>query len=600
MGAPEQDTLPRPADLDLWVRAEQIRMVYLYSPTTTGASLFAGAFLVWVMWDVVPRSSAYLWSAFLLVHQAVRIIHYRRYLRANPGPAASPRWGRLYIGATVTAGFIWGSAGILFYVPDSSLHQAYLCLILFGIASLTIPTLSIFAVAFYPMVVLALTPFIVKAFTSGDPHQAGLAIPLIIVLVAAITFGHRLNRMVDESIRRRFDNLNLIAIAEQARGEAEAGSRAKSQFLAMMSHELRTPLNAIIGYSELMTRYPARFQTASAQEPLARVLRAGRHLLNIINDLLDVAKIEAGKLSLVYGSVAIPPVLEEVVETTKGMAEQNRLVVSTTCAPDLAPVRTDRKRLFQVLLNLVSNACKFTKDGRVDLTVSLAEEGGQRWLEIAVSDTGIGIAPEQIASIFQDFTQGDAATQQKFGGTGLGLAISRRLCRMMGGSLTAVSETGRGSTFTLRLPAGADAAEAAAGDVPGGGPERIADAKDAVLIIDADPIERVAIRSYLAAVGMRIANANGGIEGLQAVRDFRPAAIVLDSILPDLSGWSVLAAVKSDPDLASIPVVVMAPVADHDKARRMGAAGCLAKPVERDRLVAAVVALSGTNGRHWP
>ncbi len=600
MGAPEQDTLPRPADLDRRVRAEQIRMVYLYSPTTTGASLFAGAFLVWVMWDVVPRSSAYLWSAFLLVHQAVRIMHYRRYLRANPGPAASPRWGRLYIAATVVAGCIWGSAGILFYVPDSSLHQAYLCLILFGIASLTIPTLSIFAVAFYPMVVLALTPFIVKAFASGDPHQAGLAIPLIIVLVAAITFGHRLNRMVDESIRRRFDNLNLIAIAEQARGEAEAGSRAKSQFLAMMSHELRTPLNAIIGYSELMTRYPARFQTASAQEPLARVLRAGRHLLNIINDLLDVAKIEAGKLSLVYGSVAIPPVLEEVVETTKGMAEQNRLVVSTTCAPDLAPVRTDRKRLFQVLLNLVSNACKFTKDGRVDLTVSLAEEGGQRWLEIAVSDTGIGIAPEQITSIFQDFTQGDAATQQKFGGTGLGLAISRRLCRMMGGSLTAVSETGRGSTFTLRLPAGADAVEAAAGDVSGGSPERMADAKDAVLIIDADPIERVAIRSYLASVGMRIANANGGIEGLQAVRDFRPTAIVLDSILPDLSGWSVLAAVKSDPDLASIPVVVMAPVDDHDKARRMGAAGCLAKPVERDRLVAAVVALSGTNGRRWP
>ena len=128
----------------------------------------------------------------------------------------------------------------------------------------------------------------------------------------------------------------------------------------------------------------------------------------------------------------------------------------------------------------------------------------------------------------------------------------------------------------------------------------MADAKDAVLIIDADPIERVAIRSYLASVGMRIANANGGIEGLQAVRDFRPAAIVLDSILPDLSGWSVLAAVKSDPDLASIPVVVMAPVDDHDKARRMGAAGCLAKPVERDRLVAAVVALSGTNGRRWP
>jgi signal transduction histidine kinase len=435
------------------VRAEQIRMVHLYTPTTTGASLLAAAFLIWVLRDSIPPLRLYGWAAVLAVHQAIRVIHYRRYLRADPGVGEALRWGRLYTIATTAAGVIWGAAGVLLYADESLLDQVYLCLVLFGIASLTIPTLSIYAPAFYPLPVLVLLPFIVHALYRNEYHQSALAIPLVIALFASLTFGRRINRLVDESIRRRFENADLMELAQRARCEAEAASQAKSQFLATMSHELRTPLNAIIGYSELMTEHPARFSTAAAREPLERILGAGRHLLNLINELLDIARIEAGKVVLTLEDVDPRAIVEHVAETTGALAERNRNVLNVACPGRLAAVRADRQRLMQVLLNLASNACKFTQNGHVTLAVSEVNDGRRAWVEFAVSDTGIGMTPEQMAHLFQDYSQGDVTTYQRFGGTGLGLAISRRLCNMMDGELSVVSEPGRGSTFTARLPA---------------------------------------------------------------------------------------------------------------------------------------------------
>ena len=276
-------------------------MVYLHSPTTSGGSLVAGAFLIVVMWDAVSHTTLLSWGA-----RAGRLsgtfasTATAGTWRPIPMRRQSRPWGRLYILATTIAGCIWGSAGLLFYVPESTLSLVYLCLVLFGVASLTIPTLSLFSPAFYPLVVLVLLPFIVRSVASGHREQIALAIPLIIALVMALTFGRKINQLIDESIRRRFENQSLIEIAERARLEAERSNRAKSRFLATMSHELRTPLNSIIGYSELMTQHPARFATESAKDPLERILRAGRHLLNLINELLDIAKIEAGKTNFVY------------------------------------------------------------------------------------------------------------------------------------------------------------------------------------------------------------------------------------------------------------------------------------------------------------
>ena len=236
--------------------------------------------------------------------------------------------------------------------------------------------------------------------------------------------------------------------------ELQSYSKNKSQFLASMSHELRTPLNAIIGLTEMMVSNAARFGTEKAAEPLRRVHRAGRHLLGLVNQVLDLSKIEAGKLELSPESVSLQPLIDEVMDTARQLAEQNnnRLVVEADAK--LGAVTVDPMRLRQILLNLLSNSCKFTKEGKVTLKAQKVADG-RDWIELAVADTGIGMTPEQLAKLFEEFSQAEASTARHYGGTGLGLAITRKLARMMGGDVTVASEPGKGSVFTVRLPAGA-------------------------------------------------------------------------------------------------------------------------------------------------
>jgi adenylate cyclase len=234
--------------------------------------------------------------------------------------------------------------------------------------------------------------------------------------------------------------------------QLEIASQNKSQFVSSMSHELRTPLNAIIGLTEMMVTNAARFGTDKALEPLKRVNAAGTHLLGLINQVLDLSKIEAGKLELNPESVGIAPLIDEVIGTAGQLAEKNKNRLVIEAEPNLGSVTTDPMRLRQILLNLLSNACKFTKQGEVKLKARRVVNGGD-WIELAVSDTGIGMTLEQQAKLFAEFTQADSLTARKFGGTGLGLAISRRLARMMGGDVAVASEQGKGSMFTVRLPA---------------------------------------------------------------------------------------------------------------------------------------------------
>src|SRR5436189_1318265 len=218
-----------------------------------------------------------------------------------------------------------------------------------------------------------------------------------------------------------------------------------------MSHELRTPLNAIIGLTEMMVTNAARFGTEKAQEPLRRVHRAGTHLLGLINQVLDLSKIEAGKLELNPETVNLAPLLEDIIGTARQLAEQNKNRLVLDAQANLGHLTVDPMRLRQILLNLLSNACKFTKQGEVALRVRKVVDG-RNWVELAVADTGIGLTVEQQAKLFQDFTQADSLTARRYGGTGLGLALSRKLARMMGGDVTVTSEAGKGSVFTVRLP----------------------------------------------------------------------------------------------------------------------------------------------------
>ena len=251
------------------------------------------------------------------------------------------------------------------------------------------------------------------------------------------------------------ENVRLFdEIQDKNRQLAEA-SQHKSQFVSSVSHELRTPLNAIIGLTEMMVSNAARFGTEKALEPLQRVNRAGQHLLGLINQVLDLSKIEAGKLELNPQTVQLAPLIDEVIGTARQLAEQNKNRLMAEVQDNLGTLTVDPMRLRQILLNLLSNACKFTKEGEVALRGRRVSNGGH-WIELSVSDTGIGMTPEQQAKLFEEFTQADATTAQRFGGTGLGLAITRKLARMMGGDVTVTSEPGKGSVFTVRLPAGAD------------------------------------------------------------------------------------------------------------------------------------------------
>jgi signal transduction histidine kinase len=247
------------------------------------------------------------------------------------------------------------------------------------------------------------------------------------------------------------ENVRLFDEIQDKSRQLEMASENKSQFLSSMSHELRTPLNAIIGLTEMMVTNAARFGTEKALEPLRRVNAAGSHLLSLINEILDLSKIEAGKLELNPEPVNLPRLIDEVIGTAGQLAEknQNRLVVEAQ--ENLGALTADPMRLKQILLNLLSNACKFTKEGEVALRMRRVADG-REWVELAVADSGIGMTAEQQAKLFQDFTQADSLTARRYGGTGLGLAISRKLARMMGGDVTVTSEPGKGSVFTVRLP----------------------------------------------------------------------------------------------------------------------------------------------------
>jgi signal transduction histidine kinase/CheY-like chemotaxis protein len=374
-------------------------------------------------------------------------------------------------------------------------------------------------------------------------------------------------------------NANLFTEVEEKSRQLEMASQHKSQFVASMSHELRTPLNAIIGLTEMMVSNAARFGTEKAAEPLRRVHRAGTHLLGLINQVLDLSKIEAGKLELSAETVNLAPLLEDVIGTARQLAEQNKNRLVVESPENLGTLTVDPMRLRQILLNLLSNACKFTKQGEVKLRVKRVVDG-RNWIEIAVADTGIGMTPEQQAKLFEEFTQADSSTARQYGGTGLGLAITRKLARMMGGDVMVTSEPGKGSVFTVRLPGRADsqARSSTTSDV------RRSPTAGCVLVIDDDAIARELIADHLKAEGFSVATAAGGVEGLKLAKELRPTAITLDVMMPDLDGWSVLAALRQDPELADIPVIMITIVDEHRRGIALGAAGYLTKPIDRERL----------------
>jgi signal transduction histidine kinase/DNA-binding response OmpR family regulator len=400
-----------------------------------------------------------------------------------------------------------------------------------------------------------------------------------------------LERQIGElchEIERRQRAQEETLAAKQA---AEESSRAKSAFLANMSHELRTPLNAIIGYSEMLREDAEDHQEERSVADLKRITTAGKHLLILINEVLDLSKIEAGKTELLWEEASAAQILEDAADAMAPLAGKNGNKLLIHCSPDLPAVQVDVVKFRQSLYNLLSNACKFTSNGTVSVDVVPVTVNGAESIEWRVSDTGIGIAPNQMSKLFQPFSQVDASTTRKYGGTGLGLAISQRFCELMGGGITVSSEPGKGSTFTMRLPRHANRAPVveAPPPVPAlSAPATPQTQTNTVLVIDDDPTVHDLMERSLSREGFEVVVASSGAEGLRLARELQPAAITLDVIMPGIDGWTVLSALKADPVLASIPVILLTISDDRRRACLLGAAEFLQKPVELERLAAAL------------
>ena len=382
----------------------------------------------------------------------------------------------------------------------------------------------------------------------------------------------------------------------RAKELSEEANRAKSGFLANMSHELRTPLNAVIGYSEMLQEEAEDLDLEEFVPDLQKIHAAGQHLLALINDILDISKIEAGEMGLFLETFDVAHLIQAVATTVHPLVEKNDNRLEVSAADPLGSMHADITKVRQCLFNLLSNACKFTDKGRISLDAAREAAHGRDWLVFRVVDTGIGMHPEQTANLFQPFTQADASTARKYGGTGLGLAISRQFCRMMEGDITVESEEGKGSTFTIRLPAQVKAqaveeavepARVSATDTATASVLR-PDGQKTVLVIDDDPTARDLMLRFLTKEGFHVATASGGEEGIRLAKELHPAAITLDVLMPEMDGWSVLTALKADAELADIPVIMATIIDDKNIGYSLGVSDYLTKPIDRNRLAAVL------------
>lgn len=425
-----------------------------------------------------------------------------------------------------------------------------------------------------------------RVFTQADIQRLMLLAPQAAIAITNARLFEQLRQAAEDLERKVEARTRELAEANERLREAD---RVKTQFLANMSHELRTPMNSIIGYSELMLEETYGELTARQRDRLQTILRNARNLLDLINDLLDISRIEMGKVTLARRHVNLNRVVETTLKTMEPMARQKGLWLQVVADETVLPVQADEARLIQILNNLLSNAIKFTRQGGVTVTVYPYTDAGD-WVAVSVSDTGIGIAPEHLPLIFEEFRQIDPSATREFGGTGLGLAIVRRLVELHGGRVWVESTLGQGSTFTFILPTvesrrrpelSSAALQALA--------QKLEPGKGLVLVIDDDPAIEELMRAYLEGQdAYQMLAVRDGEEGIMLAQELQPQVILLDVLMAGKDGWEVLAELKGDPRTAAVPVIILSVIDKRGLGLRLGATDYLVKPVGRADVLASL------------
>ena len=360
-------------------------------------------------------------------------------------------------------------------------------------------------------------------------------------------------------------------------------NRMKSEFLANISHELRTPMNAIIGYTSLMTDKIYGEITAKQAQALKRIASNSTNLLQLINNILDISKISAGKMPLYMEECSLNEIVQEVVEMMEALAREKNIALIFEKSPEVQ-LTSDKTRIKQILINLIGNAIKFTVQGGV--TVSFQPGLAKETVKLTVRDTGIGMQPESLKFIFEEFRQADASTTREYGGTGLGLAIVKKLTELLGGEIIVESEPGKGSSFSLNLPAQSDA-KASFGDTDfkNDSAEKESPSQKLIVSIDDDPEVLRLLRDSLQDSGFKVIGALNGDEGISLAKQLKPFAITLDVLMPHRDGWSVLQALKSDPETGSIPVIIVSIMENKALGFSLGVSDYILKPFDRKDLI---------------
>ena len=569
------------------VRAEQVRSVYLQSPYTTIGSLAAGALLVSVMWGEVSPRILVSWAVILCLHQALRILHYRSYMKAAPEDQAEEKWARRYMFAVTTAGLIWGSAGFLMFVPASVPHQAFLSLVLYGIAMVSMSSLSAYAPAFYTLIPLTLLPFVARMLVEPGAIHFYIAAPGVIVLLVALGLGRNVNRLIAETLTKRFENLELIeelsqqtAIAEIARVQAEAANRSKTQFFAAASHDLRQPLHAM---SLFVAALNEKVRDPEAASLLNNINASISALESFFDELLDISKIDAGvtRAELVHFPVAA--LFDRIRVNFEQDARNKGLGFSVLRTQRYA--HSDPILLERILSNLVSNAVRYTNTGGV--SVGCRRRGNL--LRFEVRDSGVGIAADKIEKVYEEFYQIGNPERSRTKGMGLGLSIVRRLCALLGCEMTLVSEPGHGSLFWFEVPLGKETVRApdarvtrAPADLTG----------RFIVVVDDEPAIVEGMTMLLRGWGARVLAARSGDDLVAEVTraGALPDLIMADYQLADgVTGVDLIKRLRDalDPE---IPAIVITGTTVPERIEEMRLDGCelLIKPVGAERLRAVI------------